>query len=81
MQVCGLGEGKSKWYFGFNNTEKNLKTESNLEKLHCLDSMKSRVWRSSSIIFAPTLDDLPNELKIDVFGRKVSYANLEGKEI
>lgn len=62
--------GKSK-HFGFSNTRKveNLypvKTESTWEQSYSLNSMQSRIWKSSRIIFGPESGDLLNERKVDV---------------
>ena len=56
-----MGAGKSK-YFGFSNTRKvedlyPMKTESTLGQSYSLNSMKSRIWKSSRIIFGPESGD------------------------
>ena len=62
-------------YFGFSNTRKvedlyPMKTESTLGQSYSLNSMKSRIWKSSRIIFGPESGDLLNELNIDVPSRE-----------
>lgn len=69
-----MGAGKSK-YFGFSNTRKvenlyPMKTESTWEQSYSLNSVKSRIWTYSKIIFGPESGDLLNELKIDVPSRE-----------